>query len=166
VGSAIGVTIVKKEKELAGALRLAFRYSSWAIVEKFVPGTEVTVAVLGQKALPVIEIVPMNEFYDFDAKYTPGHSAHVIPARIPAGQRKKVQVWAVKAGNAMGCEGYYRVDFIVPKQGEPKVLEVNTVPGMTSTSLVPDAAKAAGMPFPRLLRTLVSMALKKSRKGK
>jgi D-alanine-D-alanine ligase len=132
-------------------------------VERFIPGTEVTVAVLGTKALPVIEIVPQNEFYDFDAKYTPGHSDHVIPARIPAAQARKAQALALKAGQAMGCQDYYRVDFIVPKKGEPQILEVNTAPGMTSTSLVPDAARAAGISFPKLLKTLVGMALRKKK---
>jgi D-alanine-D-alanine ligase len=163
VGSAIGVTIVMQKAELAKAIKTAFKYSAWAVIEKFVPGVEVTAAVLGRKALPVIEIVPKNEFYDFDAKYTPGHSDHVIPARISGTNTKKVKTLAVKAGEAMGCEDYYRVDFIVPKKGEPQILEVNTVPGMTSTSLVPDAAKAAGMTFPRLLKTLVGMALKKKK---
>ena len=163
VGSAIGVTIVKKKDQLMKALQTAFRYSRWAIVERFIPGTEVTVAVLGTKALPVIEIVPQNEFYDFDAKYTPGHSDHVIPARIPAAQARKTQALALKAGQAMGCQDYYRVDFIVPKKGEPQVLEVNTAPGMTSTSLVPDAARAAGISFPKLLKTLVGMALRKKK---
>jgi D-alanine-D-alanine ligase len=165
VGSAIGVTIVKKRTALAKAIRLALRYSAWAIVEKFIPGVEVTAAVLGKKALPVVEIVPKNEFYDFDAKYTPGHSDHIVPARISAAQARRVKALAVQAGEAMGCEDYYRVDFIVPKKGEPQILEVNTVPGMTSVSLVPDAARAAGISFPRLLRTLVGMAMKKKRKG-
>lgn len=114
VGSAIGVTIVKKKKELAKAIQKAFRYSSWALVEKFIFGVEVTATVLGERTLPVIEIVPKNEFYDFDAKYTPGHSVHLIPARIPTKSAKKVKAFAVKAGKAMGCEDYYRVDFIVP----------------------------------------------------
>lgn len=163
VGSAIGVNIVKKASELAKAIRLAFRYSQWALVEKFIPGAEVTVAVLGPKALPVIQIVPQNEFYDFDAKYTPGHSTHLIPACISASQDKKVKALALKAGKAMGCEDYYRVDFIVPRTGEPQILEVNTVPGMTATSLVPEAAKAVGIAFPQLLKKLTQMAIKKQR---
>ncbi len=162
-GSAIGVTIIRDRGELAKAITLAFKFSSWAIVEKFIPGVEVTVTVLGEKALPVIEIVPKNEFYDFDAKYTPGRSDHLIPARISQEQGRKVKKYAVRAGKAMGCGDYYRVDFIVPKKGEPQILEVNTVPGMTSTSLVPDAAKAAGISFPRLLATLTRMAMKKKR---
>jgi D-alanine-D-alanine ligase len=165
VGSAIGVTIVKKKTEILKALKTAFRYSQWAVVEKFIPGTEVTAAVLGKRALPLIEIVPRNEFYDFDAKYTPGHSDHLIPARVPAASAKKVKAYAVKVGEAMGCEDYYRVDFIVPKKGEPQILEVNTVPGMTATSLFPEAAKAVGISFPKLLKTLVLMALKRRKKA-
>ncbi len=160
-GSAIGVTIVRDRKELGKAVCLALKFSSWAILEKFIPGIEVTVTVLGGKALPVIEIVPKNEFYDFDAKYTPGHSEHLIPARIKKKQERKVKKYAILAGKSMGCSDYYRVDFIVPENGEPQILEVNTAPGMTSTSLVPDAAKAAGISFPRLLSTLTRMAVKK-----
>ena len=166
VGSAIGVTIVRKKAELVKAISKAFKYSSWALVEKFIPGVEVTATLLGERALPVIEIVPRNEFYDFDAKYTPGHSDHVIPARIPAKSAQKVKNYALKAGKAMGCEDYYRVDFIVPKKGEPQILEINTAPGMTATSLVPDAARAAGIPFPKFLKTVVLMALKKKKAKK
>jgi D-alanine-D-alanine ligase len=163
-GSSIGVTIVKKKNELTKAIQMAFRHSQWILVEKFIPGVEVTATVLGERALPLIEIVPQNEFYDYDSKYTPGHSKHLIPARIPASLSKKVRTYAVKAGHAMGCRDYYRADFIVPRKGEPQILEVNTAPGMTSTSLVPDAARAAGITLPKLLKTLVGMALK--RKGK
>ena len=162
VGSAIGVTIVRKKSVLAKAIQSAFKFSSWVIVERFIEGVEVTVTILGKRALPVVEIVPANEFYDYDAKYTPGHSMHVVPARIPPAQTRKVQSYALKAGEAMGCQDYYRVDFIVPPKGEPQILEINTVPGMTSTSLVPDAAKAAGISFPKLLRALSEMALKKT----
>lgn len=163
VGSAIGVTIVRKKSALPAAIRLAFKYSDWAIVEKFIDGVEVTVTVLGKRALPVVEIIPANEFYDYDAKYTPGRSTHVVPARISPAQTKKVQAYALKAGEAMGCQDYYRVDFIVPKKGEPQILEVNTAPGMTATSLFPEEAKAVGIAFPKLLKTLVTMAMKKKR---
>lgn len=163
VGSAIGVTIVRKASALKPALKNAFRYSPWAMVEKFVPGVEVTVGILENRALPLVEIVPKNEFYDFDAKYTPGHSEHLIPARISAAMTRKVKKLGLQAGQAMGCEDYYRVDFIVPKKGEPQILEVNTAPGMTATSLFPEEAKAVGIAFPKLLKTLVTMAMKKKR---
>lgn len=162
-GSAIGVTIVKKKSQLSKAVQTAFRYSEWAIVEKFIQGMEATVAVLGGKALPVVEVVPANDFYDFEARYTPGKSEHVIPARVTASQAARAKKWSVEAGKAMGCEDYYRVDLIIPKKGEPQVLEVNTAPGMTATSLFPDAAKAVGIGFPSLLKRLVLMALKKKK---
>lgn len=165
VGSAIGVTIVKDKSGLAKAIGTALRYSQWAILEKFIPGVEVTAGVLGGRALPLIEIVPKNEFYDFDAKYTPGKSDHLVPARLPRAAAQKVKALAVKAGKAMGCDGFYRADFIVPKRGEPVILEVNTVPGMTSTSLFPEAARAAGIPFPKLLKKMAEMALSKAKKG-
>ncbi|HTA76815.1 MAG TPA: D-alanine--D-alanine ligase [bacterium] len=164
VGSSTGITIVKKKTQLTKAIKLAFKHSDWAMVEKFIPGTEVTVAVLGGNALPVIEIVPKGEFYDFNSKYKPGQSIHISPARIGPVQTKRVKELAIKAGKAMGCEDYYRADFIVPKKGEPQILEINAVPGMTSTSLVPDAARSVGITFPALLKTLVGMALKKKEK--
>jgi D-alanine-D-alanine ligase len=159
-GSTIGVTVVKKKSRMAGAIRKAFRYGPWTIVEKFIPGREVTVAVLGDRALSTLEIVPKNALYDYDAKYTPGKSEHILPARISAPQTRKVKSLAVRAGKALGCGGYYRADFIVPAKGEPQLLEVNTVPGMTALSLFPDAAKAAGISFPALLKGLVLAALK------
>lgn len=163
-GSAIGVTIVRKKEQLDRALALAFKTSHWVLVEKFIEGVEVTAGVLREKALPLIEIVPANEFYDYDAKYTPGRSKHLIPARIPAGAAREARALAVKAGSVLGCRDFYRVDLIVPKKGGPQVLEVNTVPGMTGTSLFPEAAAKAGTPFPKLLKQLVVLAL--SRKGR
>jgi D-alanine-D-alanine ligase len=163
-GSAIGVTIVRKKEQLNPALKEAFKTSRWAVVEKFIEGVEVTAGVLEGKALPLIEIVPSNAFYDYDAKYTPGHSKHVIPARLSKAATKKIQAMALKAGRVLGCRDFYRVDLIVPKKGDPQVLEVNTVPGMTGTSLFPEAAAKAGTPFPKLLKRLVMLAL--SRKGR
>lgn len=167
-GSAVGVTIVKKAADFPKAFKSAFKESDWALVEKFVPGVEITVGVLGREGLPVVEIVPKNEFYDYDAKYTPGHSTHIIPARLSAAVRRKAQAIAVAAGEAMGCSDYYRVDMIVPAKGAPQVLEINTAPGFTGTSLFPESAKAHGISETMLMRTLVSMALKKKtrcRKG-
>ncbi len=163
-GSAIGVTIARKKEQLSPALKTAFKTSQWAVVEKFIEGVEVTAGVLEDKALPLIEIVPANDFYDYDAKYTPGRSKHVIPARLSKAVTKKVQAAALKAGRVLGCRDFYRVDLIVPKKGGPQVLEVNTVPGMTGTSLFPEAAAKAGTPFPKLLKRLVLLAL--SRKGR
>jgi D-alanine-D-alanine ligase len=130
-------------------------------VEKFVQGMEATVAVLDGKALPVVEIVPKSDFYNFENRYTPGRSEHIIPARVPAVQAAQAKKSSVLAGKALGCDSYYRVDLIIPKKGKPQVLEVNTAPGMTSTSLFPDAARAVGITFPALLKRLVRQALSK-----
>jgi D-alanine-D-alanine ligase len=160
-GSAVGVSIVRKPAELLAAFKTAFKESDWVMAEKFVPGVEITVGVLGRTALPVVEIVPKNAFYDYDAKYTPGMSDHLIPARLSAGVRKKVQTIAVQAGEALGCSDYYRVDMIVTAKGQAPVLEVNTVPGFTGTSLFPESARAAGINASRLMRQLVTLAMKK-----
>ncbi|HET9869719.1 MAG TPA: D-alanine--D-alanine ligase [bacterium] len=163
-GSAIGVSILRDRRGLDAALALAFKTSRWVLVEKFIAGMEVTAGVLEGKALPLIEIVPKNDFYDYDAKYTPGRSTHILPARLSARTAKKVRALALAAGKALGCRDFYRVDVIVPKKGDPQVLEVNTVPGMTATSLFPEAAAKAGTPFPKLLKRLVALAL--GRKGR
>jgi D-alanine-D-alanine ligase len=160
-GSAVGITIVRKPSEILKAFKVAFKESDWVMVEKFVSGVEITVGVLGREGLPVVEIVPKNDFYDYDAKYTPGKSDHIIPARLSSAVRRKAQAIAVAAGEALGCTDYYRVDLIVPKKGLPQVLEVNTVPGFTGTSLFPESARAAGVSDTRLMRTLMSMAMKK-----
>jgi D-alanine-D-alanine ligase len=162
-GSAVGVAIVRKPAQLQAAFKTAFRESDWVMAEKFVPGVEITVGVLGRQALPVVEIVPKNEFYDYDAKYTTGKSEHLIPARLSAAVRRKVQQIAVAAGEALGCSDYYRVDMIVPTKGDPQVLEVNTVPGFTGTSLFPESARAAGINATRLMRQLVTMAMRKKK---
>jgi D-alanine-D-alanine ligase len=164
-GSALGVTIVRKKNQLGKAIARAFKYGPWVLVEKFIRGMEATVAVLDGKALPLVEIVPKNDFYDYEARYTPGKSDHIIPARVPAAQAAQAKKSAVLAGKALGCGGYYRVDLMIPKKGKPQVLEVNTAPGMTSTSLFPDAARAAGIPFPALLKRLAWQALSKRAQG-
>jgi D-alanine-D-alanine ligase len=160
-GSAVGISIVRKPSELPKAFKTAFKESDWVMAEKFIPGVEITVGILGRTSLPVVEIVPKNEFYDYDAKYTPGKSDHLIPARLAAAVRRKVQQIALTAGEALGCTDYYRVDMIVPAKGTPQVLEVNTVPGFTGTSLFPESARAAGINAARLMRQLVTLALKK-----
>ncbi len=165
-GSAIGVTIVHDDTELAGAVELAFRYDRHVLVEAFVGGTEVTVGVIGNDelfALPTIEIVPEHEFYDYDSKYVPGMSRHVIPARIPAEALDRCERYAIAAHEALGCRGMSRSDLIVTPSGEAMLLETNTIPGMTRTSLLPDAARAAGIEFPELCRRLIELALEPRR---
>ena len=161
-GSSIGMSIVHDASELAPALERAFACDRDVLVEAFVSGAEVTVGVLGNddlRTLPTIEVVPEHEFYDYDSKYLPGMSAHVIPARIGDELNEECSRLAIAAHRALGCRGMSRTDTIVTEEGEVLVLETNTIPGMTKTSLLPDAARAAGLEFPWLCRQLVELAL-------
>jgi D-alanine-D-alanine ligase len=161
-GSSVGLTIVHQPAELPDALAEAFRYDASVVVERFVPGVEVTVGVLGNEAafaLPTLEIVPEHEFYDYESKYVPGMSTHIIPARVPAESRTECARISVEAHRALGCRGMSRSDVIVTEDGAVTLLEVNTIPGMTSTSLLPDAARAAGIEFPELCDHLVRWAI-------
>lgn len=161
-GSAIGVHIVHEPAELPGAVEEAFTHDAEVLVERFVAGTEVTVGIIGNAeptVLPSIEIVPANEFYDYEAKYVPGKSRHIIPARVPAAVDAECGRIALGAHRALGCRGVSRADTIVTPDGAVYLLEVNTIPGMTPTSLLPDAARAAGVPFPELCERLVALAL-------
>ncbi len=161
-GSAIGVTIVHSEEELPAAIEDALRYDDLVLVEAFVPGVEVTVGVLGNEelmALPSIEIVPEHEFYDYESKYVPGMSRHIIPARVDDSALKECERISIEAHQVLGCRGMSRSDLIVAEDGSIQLLEVNTIPGMTRTSLLPDAARAAGMEFPQLCELLVGLAL-------
>lgn len=163
-GSTVGITIVKSRPALGEAMKLAFSYDPLAVVERYVLGTEVTVGVLGNdelKALPVLEIVPKNEMYDWESKYTPGMSEHIIPARIPAQADAECRRLAVRAHSALKCHSFSRVDMIVEPSGRVWVLEVNTIPGLTEVSLLPDAAKAAGITFDRLVQLMIDGAFKR-----
>lgn len=164
-GSALGVFIVQGEQEITDAIDKALEYDDEVLVERYVSGTELTVAVLGNEnpeALPVIQIVPQNEFYDFDSKYKPGGSQHICPAPLSEEQTRAVQELAVRAHKCLGCEGVSRTDVIMEDDGNFWVLETNTLPGMTATSLLPDAARVAGMSFPQLCTKLVEFALERA----
>jgi D-alanine-D-alanine ligase len=159
-GSTIGLTIVREEAELPAALDLAFRYGEQVIVEEFVAGVEITGPVLGMselQVLPLIEIVPTGGFYDYERKYTSGATEEIIPARISDAQAARARDLTLAAHQALGCRALSRVDMIVTKD-EVYVLEVNTLPGLTETSLVPRAAEAAGISFPQLLDRLIQYA--------
>ena len=163
-GSAIGISIVKNKKEFEKAVKLAFKYEDRILVEKYIKGIEITAGVLNGKPLPVIEIVPKGKFYDYKSKYTVGQSAHIIPARLSGKILKKIQDIAVKVYNEFMCNGICRVDMIVDKNNNIYVLEANTLPGMTKTSLFPDAAKAAGISFENLVLEILKSALKNEKK--
>ncbi len=162
-GSSIGMTIVHTAEELPAAIERAFASDDRVLVERFVTGVEVTVGVLGTgaeaEALPTLEIVPEHEFYDYESKYLPGMSAHIIPARVSDEANAECSRLALASHRALGCRHISRTDTIVTENGEIYVLETNTIPGMTRTSLVPDAARAAGIEFPTLCARLVEMAL-------
>lgn len=161
-GSTIGTYIVRSPEEIEAALAGALQYDDRVLVEKFLPGPEVTAAVLGNEVpevLPLIEIVSHTGFYDYTAKYTPGLSDHLIPPRLPQPVLEETARIARETYTLLGCRGFARVDFIVADGRYPQVLEVNSVPGMTSTSLVPDAARAAGYTFPDLVQKIVELAL-------
>jgi len=131
------------------------------LIEKYIPGRELTVGVLGDQALPVVEIVPEHGVYDYECKYTTGKSKYIAPAEIPEDKAKEIQAIGLKAYKALGCEGYARVDFRFGEDDRFYCLEVNTLPGMTAHSLVPKAAKAVGIDFPELVNRIAKLALKK-----
>lgn len=161
-GSSIGVVIVNEPGELAAALVEAFRYDREVLVEEFIKGRELTVAVWGneeeQEALPVIEITTANGWYDYVNKYKAGASTHIIPAPIGDELTSRVQTIAKKAFAICGCCGIARVDFMLSEAEEPYAIEVNTVPGMTETSLVPDAGRSIGLEFPELCEKILQLS--------
>lgn len=161
-GSSIGVYIVESHEELKNALVQAFKYNDEVLVEEFIRGRELTVAVWGneeeKEAFPIIEITTLTGRYDYDSKYTKGASAHIIPAPMSEEKTKEIQELAVKTFTACGCKGVARVDMMLSEDEVPYVIEVNSVPGMTETSLVPDAARAMGIEFPELCERMLEMA--------
>ena len=161
-GSTIGLTIARDADEVASGLVLAGRYDRRVLVQRFARGTEVTIGVLATpelQVMPTLEIVSENPVYDYDAKYTAGKSHHIIPARIPEPAGAAASDAAARAFREMGCSGMARVDIIVDASGTPWVLELNTVPGLTELSLLPDAARAAGISFDELCQRLVDHAV-------
>lgn len=165
-GSTIGLTIADDEDAVASGLVLAARYDRRVLGQKFARGVEITVGVLATpvlQVLPTLEIVSENPVYDYDAKYTAGRSHHVIPARISEPARREAAAAAALAFTELGCTGMARVDMIVDASGTPWLLEVNTVPGLTELSLLPDAARAAGIVFDELCVRLVDHAVGRHR---
>jgi D-alanine-D-alanine ligase len=160
-GSTVGLTVVGNESELGNALSLAGRYSDRVLVERFIPGREMTVAVLGGEALPVVEIAPASGLYDYESKYGSGRSEYTCPAPIPDGVSETLRSSALTAFAALGCTGYARIDYRLSPEGRGYCLEVNTVPGMTELSLVPMAAAAVGIGFGELVERIAAMASKR-----
>jgi len=160
-GSSMGVSIVREPGKMQAALDEAFRYDSEILIERFIDGREVQVGILDGRAMGAIEIVPKGEFYDYEAKYTDGGAEHILPARVPAEVYEKVLKEGEKAHAALGCDCYSRVDFLVTEAGECFLLEVNTLPGMTDLSLLPEIARGSGIEFGELVvRILLAASLK------
>lgn len=162
-GSSVGVSIVGSSRDLAAAIRLAKKYSPRVLTEAYVKGREITCGVIENSrrptALPPTEIIPKTSaFFDYRAKYTPGASEEITPARLSPSQTRRVRRAALAAHRAIGCSGYSRTDFILGEDDRLYVLEINTLPGLTDTSLIPQAAAAAGISFPRLLDIIIKSA--------
>jgi len=169
-GSTIGVTIVRKPSQWKEALRVAHRYDEEAMVEAFIPGHEVTLSLLGNAdgtvtGLPAVEIVAPDGFYDFSAKYEKGRTQYLCPAPLSAAVSREIKALAIRTYQALGCNGAARVDFRITPKGKPYVLEINTVPGMTETSLLPMAAGKAGLSYDALTERILQSALRRAGVG-
>lgn len=163
-GSSIGVSIVKDEENLSEALAQAFSYGRMALVEEYIEGREIQCGVLGNQqpqALPLVEIVPKKEFFDYEAKYDPTLAEEIVPAPIDETKTKEIQKLSLEAFEIFGCRGFGRVDNFLKSSGEILVSEINTIPGLTEASLFPKEAQAAGITFPELVAKLVELALEK-----
>ncbi|MHB8905452.1 MAG: D-alanine--D-alanine ligase [Melioribacteraceae bacterium] len=158
-GSTIGLTICRGDVEVSQAIIKAQQFSKKVLVEEYIPGHELTVAVVDQRALPVLEIKPKSGFYDYENKYTQGRTDYIVPAEIPQKVAEHLQHQALLAFNSLGCESYARIDFRVTNDFKSYCLEVNTLPGMTSTSLVPKMAKAACISFEDLIDRIIKNSL-------
>ncbi|HPV82716.1 MAG TPA: D-alanine--D-alanine ligase [Nitrospira sp.] len=169
-GSTIGVTIVRRPSQWKEALKVAHRYDPEAMVEAFIPGHEVTLSLLGTAdgtvaGLPAVEIVAPDGFYDFSAKYEKGRTQYLCPAPLSAAVSREIKQLAIRTYQALGCNGAARVDFRITPKGKPYVLEINTVPGMTETSLLPMAAGKAGLSYDALTEQILQSALRRAGTG-
>ena len=158
-GSTVGLTIAKTADVLEENVNLALKYSDVLLIEEFIPGREMTVAILDDSPLPVLEIIPKSGFYDYESKYTSGKSEYIVPANIPPDVFGKLQQQALAAFKSLRCKTYGRVDFRLNENNIPFCLEVNTLPGMTETSLVPKMAKAVGISFEELIDRIIRNSL-------
>ena len=158
-GSTVGLTVVTKAEDLPDAVALAAEYGPDVLIERFIPGRELTVAVLGGEALPIVEIKPQGGHYDYEHKYTSGMSEYFCPADLPEPLAARIRELGAGAARVLGCRGVSRADFRLSPANEPYCLEVNTIPGMTPTSLVPMAAKARGLSYDQLVGRMLDLAV-------
>ena len=158
-GSSVGLSLVRGMGDIKKALRFGYEYDKYLIVEKFIAGRELTVGILGNKPLPIAECIPKSGFYDYEHKYSEGRTEYICPSKLPDDLAKKIQESGLKAFQALRCNGFGRVDFRLAEDNSFYCLEVNTLPGMTSHSLVPKAAKATGLEFPQLLERICEIGI-------
>ncbi|MGQ9569381.1 MAG: D-alanine--D-alanine ligase [Thermodesulfovibrionales bacterium] len=163
-GSSIGVSIVREESQFLSAIKMAFSLSNRIIIEKYIKGKEVHVGILNGKVLGGVEVKPSLDFYNYEAKYTAGKTEYIFPPEISSNSYEKVKEIALKAHTSLGCKGATRVDLKISEKGMPYVLEINTIPGMTETSLFPKIAKKEGMDFPTLIEEILRGAIIESKK--
>lgn len=164
-GSSFGVVLVKTKEALISAMHEVFCFCNCLLAEQFVAGSEFTLPILGNEApvaLPLVEITSQNEFFDYEAKYTQGLCRHILPAGISEPLQQEIAQIGIRAYRTLGCSGLARIDFLVDSNGQPTILEVNTLPGMTEMSLFPDSAKYAHISFEELVQKIVQLALEKS----
>ncbi len=160
-GSTIGMSFVHSSEEMPFALKLAFSHDREVVVERYIEGREITSGILNGEALPLVEIVPKSGVYDYDAKYLTHDTEYICPAKLAAQLEDRIKAIALRVFDVLHGYGYARVDFRVDKDGNPYVLEMNTLPGMTSTSLLPKAAAAAGLNFKELIERMLDGALRR-----
>lgn len=161
-GSSIGLSIANNKKELNKAIETAFEYDTRVILEEYIPGKEITVGILDDEPLPVIQISPKRQFFDYTAKYTSGLTEYIVPAKLPPVVSRNAQEAGISAHKALGCKSFSRVDMILDGNNRCVVLEVNTIPGLTAISLLPKAAACIGIDFPTLCLKIVESALNKN----
>jgi len=157
-GSSIGLNIANSEEDLRAAIEDAFRYDDKLIIEEYIPGREITVGIIEDKALPIVEIVPKRKFFDFTAKYEKGLTEYIVPAEIEEKMYKKCQDAGIRSHKALSARSFSRVDIILNKEIGPVVLEINTIPGLTETSLLPKAARSTGIGFEDLCLKILESA--------
>ncbi len=158
-GSSIGLSLVREPGKFMEAVTIARRHDERIIVEKYIPGRELTISILEDNALPVIEIIPDNPFFDYEAKYVKGRSEFIVPAELPVNIYQEAQRIGLAAHRALGCYAYSRADILLGEDGGLYLLEVNSIPGFTATSLLPQAARAVGIDFPELCLKLLDLAM-------
>tara|TARA_B100001540_G_C15601167_1_gene548664 strand:- start:218 stop:844 length:627 start_codon:yes stop_codon:yes gene_type:complete len=158
-GSTFGLSIANNNNELIEAISLASNYDSRSLIEQYIVGREITVGILGGKALPIVEIIPDHQLYDYECKYIPGMSQYLCPADIDFNKELQIKEDSEKIFKLLGCSGYGRLDFLLDESGRHFFLELNTLPGMTSTSLFPIAASNSGKSFTELVKIIIRMSI-------